>query len=208
MALKHRGGVIPYGGEYRWRDPITNVEVVGTHWNMLMNRIYDERRANGIPCGIEFEKEVEEALCRDYPAECEINDPRFPRHKARLGFSEIIAGTRLLLKVKLGNVPLVQQEEANRRANICATCPFNIEFQRPCAGLCGELYSLVKSIIGAASVAGEERLRSCSLCGCFLGAAVWLPVDVQRSVLTDDQKMQFDNVPNCWKAQLSTVAMK
>ena len=208
MALKHRGGVIPYGGEYRWRDPITKVEVVGSHWNMLMNRIYDERKANGVPCGIEFEKEVEEALCRDYPQECEINDPRFPRRVARLGFAEIVAGTRLLLKVKLGGVPLVQQEEAARRADICATCPFNVHFNKPCAGLCGELYSVVKAIVGGAALPNEERVNSCSICGCFIGAAVWLPVDVQRSVLTDDQKMQFDNVPNCWKAQISTVSMK
>ncbi len=191
--------MIPYGGLYRWRDPITKVEVVGTHWEMLMNRIYEQRKANSIPVGIGFEEEVEADLCRDFPAECEMSDPRFPKKRARLGWSEILAGTKLLLKVKLGNVPLVQPEEAARRANICATCPFNIEFHRPCAGICGELFAIVKSIVGGNTVPNEERIKSCSICGCFLGAAVWLPVDVQRSVLSDDQKAQFDSLDFCWK---------
>lgn len=206
MGLTRKGGAVPYGGGYTWVDPITKVSVYGTHWEMLMNRIYDERRANGIPCGLELEQEVEQSLCQDYPAECETNDPRFPKKLARLGFNEIIAGTKLLLKVKIGNIPLVAMEEATRRANICATCPFNIEFHRPCAGVCGELFNIVKSIIGALTVPNEDRIKSCSICGCFLGAAVWLPVDVQRSVLSDDQKAQFDSVPHCWKKQEIAVA--
>ena len=199
LALKYKGHVVPYGGPYRWRDPITKVEILGMNWTMLMNRIYDHRKANSIPVGIELEEEVERDLCRDYPAECEINDPRFPKVLARIGFNEILSGTKLLLKVKLENIPLVQREEAERRANICASCPFNVDFQRPCAGLCGELYNVVKAIVGNENVSNSERLKSCSLCGCFLGAAVWLPVDVQLSVLPQEKVDQFNNVPHCWK---------
>ena len=199
VALKRKGGSVPYGGGYRWVDPITKVEVFGTHWDMLMQRIYDERKANGIPCGLEMENEVEAQLCQDYPQECEVNDPRFPRKLARLGFAEILAGTKLLWNIKMNNVPLVVVEEATRRANICATCPFNIEFHRPCAGICGQLLDLVKSIIGANSVPNEARIKSCSICGCYLGAAVWIPVKEQRDVLTQTQRDQFDNVPHCWK---------
>jgi hypothetical protein len=209
-GLKRKGTAVPYGGVYRWVDPISKVEVLGTHWEMLMNRIYEERRANSLPCGIEFEAEVEADLCRDYPAECELNDPRFPKKRGWIPFHEIVAGTKLLLRFKLAGSPLVAQEEAERRANICATCPFNVEYHRPCAGLCGELKSLVESIVGAARVSQESRLKSCSLCGCFLGAAVWLPVDLQRSVLSETQTGQFDNVEWCWKGspKISVAAMR
>lgn len=168
---------------------------------MLMTRIYAERKANGIPCGLEFEDEVERDLCRDYPAECQLDDPRFPRKRNWLSFHEIIAGTKLLLKFKVSGSPVVAQEEAERRANICASCPFNVEFQRPCAGLCGELYSLVQSIIGNLHVSQESKVKSCQLCGCYLGAAVWLPVDLQRSVLSEHQLEQFDSVDFCWKGK-------
>jgi hypothetical protein len=201
LGLKRKGAAVPYGGVYRWTDPITKVEVLGTHWEMLLNRIYDERKANGIPCGLGFEDEVELDLCRDYPAECELNDPRFPKKRGWLSFHEIVAGTRALLKFKLAGSPLVAQEEAERRANICATCPFNVEFQRPCAGLCGELNTLVQAIVGGRQTSNAGRLKSCQLCGCFIGAAIWIPVDIQREVLTDAQREQFDNVDWCWKGK-------
>lgn len=200
LRLKSRS-LIPHGGGFRWRDPITNVEVFGTNYEMLIQLAYNERRANSAPIGLGFEQEVEADLCRSYPDEAETFDPRVPSNR-RLGLSDVVHGTMAMIHHRLAGSPLVSQEEANRRAEICARCAFNVTFTKPCS-LCPDLENLVRAAMTSGkSTPFDNELKSCQLCSCFTKVSVWTELEIQCKPLTDDQRDMFKSLVElgrCWK---------
>lgn len=196
-------GIVPYGGMWRTRDRMTGIPVEGTNFNMVVNRIRDARKANGIPEGIGFEDEVEKWLCEDHPTECELYDPNAPRQRS-LTITDVIHGTKVLLAFKMAGSPLVSAEEANRRAAICNGCQFNIQFPKPCSGICPDLKRVVEGIIGNQRTSLAQDNRSCSICGCFTESQVWLPLDILDRGLTDEMRNQFNSIPHCWKKTQTT----
>lgn len=195
--LKSRN-VIPHGGMFSWKDPVTQQWVRGTNWQMLINRIYDHRKANSVPIGLGFEDEVERDLCRDYPDECYIPDPNFPINR-QLSLSDVVRGSQVMMAYKLAGSPLVERSEAERRAQICLRCPFNTHFSKPCTGICQELADVVNSIIAHQGTQYDQDLKACNVCGCFLQAAIWLPLDIQCKGVTDPMKAKFSLIKGCWK---------
>jgi hypothetical protein len=183
---------------FRWTDPLTHITVEGTSLDMLLQRAYDERRANSVPTGLEFELEVERDLCQSYPNECQYFDAKTAPHR-RLGMGDVIAGTMTILRHKLAGSPLESQEEANRRAAICSTCQFNQHFHKPCAR-CGDLEDLVRSAMAQGKrTPYDDDLKSCNICACFTKVAVWVPLSVQCPGLTDEQREMFSQIAHCWK---------
>lgn len=197
LALNAWNGV-PYGGGYRIKDPLSGVEIFGTTFDMFLNRMREQRRANGFPIGLEFEQEMEQLACKFYPQECtNIDEDRIrPRN---LGLHDVIVGTTVMAKFVVSGMKVVPQEEAERRASICVNCPYNTRFAKPCNGVCAELANLVKSIVGQVGTSKDASLHACNLCGCFLPAAVYLPLETQVPPLSDGQKAQFESVDKCWK---------
>lgn len=165
---------------------------------MVLTFALQERKANNVPVGLDFEKELERDLCASKPEECEWVDAAVPR-KRRLSFQDVINGTRVLLNFKLSGSPLVDHQEANRRAAICSTCTFNTVFDRPCGGRCGELNEIVLKIIGGQGTPYDDPSKSCGLCGCTTAAHVWLPLDILATGLNDDMKKAFNSLSWCWK---------
>jgi hypothetical protein len=199
----------PYGGEVRWQDPITSVVCVGTTYEMLMDRAYAQRKANGVPTGLAFESEIEESLCRDYPAECEGGDPRVPR-RYTLGFDVVLRGTKVLLAViaeqakhliGLAQSPLVEQQTAEYRAMVCANCPMNTDFMRGCTR-CEDVLNLVRQIKGSRTTRHDKQLKACQICGCSTEAHVWVRLDLLAKGVTQEMKTQFaamNEINGCWK---------
>ena len=155
----------PYGGLYVWRDPITGIEVKGTTGDMLYSNAVAQRNANSVPMGLEFWDSVMSDLCRDYPNECSNVDPNQVRRRP-WAMGDIVRGTLVMMNHKLTGSQLVSQEEANRRAKICASCPHAAYFSKPCTGLCRELSNLLMSI-GNRTTPYDHDLRACNICGCW-----------------------------------------
>jgi hypothetical protein len=197
LALKAWNGV-PYGGGYRVKDPLSGVEIFGVTFNMWIQRMRDQRKANGFPIGIEFEQEMEQLVCAHYPQECENIDIDKIRTRS-LGLHDIMVGTTVMAKFVVSGMRVVPQEEAERRAGICLNCPHNARFAKPCNGVCAELAALVRTIVGQHGTSKDTGLHACMICACFLPAAVYLPLTTQIPPLSDGQKAQFESVPNCWK---------
>lgn len=187
----------PYSGMYLWKDPITGIEVTGTTGDMLYNNAVSQRNANSVPMGLEFWDSVMTDICKDYPQECSNVDPT--RIRAR-GWSmgDIVRGSLVMLSHKLSGYELVSQEEATRRAGICATCPQASYFSKPCTGLCRELANLLTST-GSKSTPYDNDLRACNVCGCWTKISVWFPLETQCAGVTEEMKEQFKSVSNCWK---------
>lgn len=189
---------IPYGGKYQVKDRLTGLEVKGTTFRMLVERVIASRRANSVPVGLGFEEEIEQWCCQDYPNECQNVDSDRVYNRS-LTFHDVINGTRLMISFYAAGKPLVERQEAENRAKICASCPYNVTFKMPCSGICGELADVVNRIIGGKGTPHDANLRSCAVCGCYLQASVWVPLDLQVKVLSDQQKAQYEALGHCWK---------
>lgn len=187
----------PRGGIYFWRDPITGVELQATTGDMLYDRAVAERTANGVPMGLEFWDSVMADVCRDYPDECSNVDPNQPRRRG-WSMGDIVRGTLVMMNHKLNGSELVSQEEATRRAGICAVCPHAAYFSKPCTGLCRDLANLLGST-GQKSTPYDNDLRACGICGCWTKVSVWFPLETQCVGVTDEMKAQFKVTSRCWK---------
>ena len=106
-----------------------------------------------------------------------------------------------MISFKAAGSPIVSRDEANRRAEICSKCKFNVRFPKPCNGYCGELREIVTALVGSERTSYEEKLESCSICGCYLSAAVWMDLGTQIKPLSQEIKNQFESVSWCWKKQ-------
>lgn len=197
MRLKHRRR-IPHDGPWRIQDPATGVWVSGNDFDQVEHFWYQQRRANGVPIGLGDREIIERLMCEQIPIECESDDPNRPRKRA-LGLADLVNGARVMLSHWWNNRALVAPEEADRRAAICANCPFNVTFTKPCTGICAELADLVNPIIGAHGTRYDAQLRSCSICACFLSAAIWVPLDIQCRGVDAAMRSMFAAVPHCWK---------
>jgi hypothetical protein len=172
------------------------------HFNGLMEKIVQYRQANGFPCGLGLEDEVEQAVCLAYPQEAENIDPRIPSTTMRLGWEDIVNGTRNLAAFIGAGRPYVSQDEANRRARICASCPFKGDFVRQCGSLCGKLLETIKDFVTSRSTPYDGQLMSCRVCKCHCQAIVWVPLKYQTPHLSQHQKDQYAyaaQIHSCWK---------
>lgn len=189
---------IPYNGYWIYVQPETGAEIKGNTWTILLNKIRDYRKANGIPIGLGFEDEVERYVCEHQAAECEEVIEGKAR-KRSLTLTDVVNGTRAMLAHWFNNRKLVDRVEAERRANICVGCPLNVKFAKPCGGICMELQEVVGAITNAQGTGYDYRLNQCDLCGCFLQSAIWVPLDTQVNVLSTEQQAAFEDIPHCWK---------
>ncbi len=198
LKLKNRS-VIPYGGQWYYKDPHSGQEFRWYQFDVLVDKIRAHRQANNYPVGLEFEQEIENQVCINHPEEAEPFDPRIPR-KRKFVIGDIIRGTSVMMQHWIAGSPLVERSEAERRAQICKRCTYNDDFSKPCSiGICGELKNVVSSIVNHQGTVYDKDLKACQLCGCFLQAAIWLPLEVQCTGVTPEMKEAFKVVPECWK---------
>jgi len=196
-------GQLPYGGKYSLNLPELGIVGWGQNYFDLKERVEAWRHANGWPVGLGFDEELQAAVCRDYPAECTIELPPALPAPQKIGWGDVMRGTVMMAKNKLAGSPTVSDEEANRRAEICARCILRSDYTSPCP-LCKDLENLAVSMVGARTTKFDGRLqrKACAICHCFLGASVWVDLDLQWSVLSDEQKEQFwvaHREIGCWK---------
>ena len=197
LRLKHYQ--IPAGGMWHYPEPHSGKIISTVTYDNLLRILYELYRKNGWPIGLDFENEVEARLCVQHPSECEIDVPKTRRRSRRMTWGDLMRGTRVLLSFKLAGSPIVPPEEAERRADICAACPENITFDKPCGGICAELMNLVRAVIGSRRTRQHDNLRACSICHCLLEAAVQIPLEHQCKGVTSEMKEQFSSLQSCWK---------
>lgn len=195
---------IPYDAPFVMDDKASGFVGQGINFETLVANVQKFRRANEIPIGLGFESELEAAVCAKYPSECKETDINLPPKTApRLRLKDVILGTKVMLSLigarLVGNNPIVSEEEAARRANICAGCKFNVKYPLPCGGFCGELRDLVHSIVGNRKSHRDDELGACGICGCELKSSVWVVREIQFDPLPENLKNQFRGIEWCWK---------
>lgn len=198
MKLKSRG-IIPHGGYFHVLDPLTGNRISAVHWDHLMTKVKEERRAMGAPIGLELDQEVEQWACIAHPDEVEVVDERLPKRRS-LNLDDVVRGTQVLFAFKLAGSPLVSQEEANRRAAICRVCPMNLMWSQSCS-VCAKVENAVQAVVGNVRTKHDQQLFSCSICACSLKAAVHIPNAILNKANNAEMNRAFELAAeafNCW----------
>ena len=197
--------------EYWWRNrnfPRDKAIVPGT--DEVIHRgsaeqCYEAWSARCAELGLEFPnilasfgdcscKALPESLRDEACAKMSDAAPEVLRQKRLIGFRDIKA---FFAKVaswwKAGEC--VSQDEADRRAAICAGCELNQSAFLPGCPGCTNMAAEVFKFIGGKKTASDAALKSCGHCGCQTSVIIWAGL----GVLINNEK-HLPPVPTwCWK---------
>ncbi len=184
--------VPPHGG-WRYIQPETGFTIVGQHQYELFKKITQHRIANNLPVG-DVQADFEDFACAAQPIGStwcspvlEDDDINLKRH---FTVDDMMKFVNSVLSMLTGK-KLVEHEVAEKRAEICASCPLNTRITGcwSCIGLAEKIYN----IIGTKSTSRDSALSQCGVCGCSLKAKVWLPLDVAKKSV---EGLKFPSF--CW----------
>ena len=165
------------------------------------------RLGNGYPIEPSWKEEIEDEMCRKMAAEwgngiCrraqDLGERRPISWAATQSFLNTMANW--MGGVAQGQPVFVADEEADRRAAICVTCPNNVtSFGGHCGSCADRVMRGLTRVIGRRKTQYDKSLGSCAICSCSLAAAVWFPLAAQRAGLSEELKGEFRKVEFCWK---------
>lgn len=124
---------------------------------------------------------------------------------AGLSVVNVKQGTLTLLHTALSG-RRVESLEAEHRAQVCSTCTQNRDVPG-CRGCAAEsLKNLVEQIRGNRVTSLDGALKVCCVCGCFLTAKVWIPLDILLAHTPAPQLERFRTKASwCWMLEENTA---
>ena len=171
--------------------PVLNVDVQGGDFWDMVGKCEKLLISNGINPPTDLLSQIENNLCdrlAGHPACVPCS-----QEKQKLGFAEIVRWVKAMYQFAInGKFELVPQEEAERRAKICAACPHQIATSG-CWG-CKGIAGMLPHIAGAKTTSYDPQLKACGICGCYNAVSVHLPVEVQGG-----ENLEFPDF--CWKSK-------
>jgi len=97
------------------------------------------------------------------------------------------------IRRRMGNKTLVSPLEAQRRANVCLTCPMKSAVMG-----CGMCKQALKFFVDPPQKLNPRPPEACGACGCWLEGKVWVP----REALGSSSAFPFwegdETHPRCW----------
>lgn len=200
MKLQFRRKSRPPKGGFQYLHTETLHISTGSNYDDWLYNIRLHREANGLPPV--SAQDAEDQNCMRLSPElarviCTVEGPSRTVDGVTLTLADIVRGTETIARFKLAGSPLVPQEEAERRAEICRRCVNNAPFVSPCGFLCQQLTDLVQKVIGGAKTAYDEDLKSCAVCRCSLPAKVHVPLSILRQTEEPEHQALFPEF--CWQ---------
>lgn len=167
----------------------------------FLEQIRDHRLANGYPISADWVAEIHDELCREHPEWGNTICRRIGANSGPrlLSFAATMSFLQLLGKWVTAGAPYVDQEVAEERAEICASCPKNVYSEFGCGNCTTKIQQIISIIGGKRTTSLDDKLNSCAICSCNLKAAVHFPLESQESNLTPEMKQELRDVPWCWK---------
>jgi len=195
-----RTGVIPPNG-YHFIERHGDVEKIinGTSYENVAEQLLKYRVSNQLPLGRPYE-EVCAYVCGTWPHFCTDQEPvgLVPESSKPTFTIEVLQWVQLLWK-RQAHVPqpLVNDMEANRRAEICKDCPFQKDWSDYGCGTCVDSVRRQSLVFRAGKdVAGTKKPMGCSILGQENHAAVWAAKGSLPD-MTPEQKAQLP--APCWR---------
>lgn len=184
-------------GGWRYRIPETGILVrSGSFW-LLPDAARAHYNANALAVPNNLSDLILEYVCKN-GAMCEVDGVEIAKGapKKSLNVADVIRFTKTRLDALLKGAK-VDQQEADRRAEICVNCPSN----KPLEGCTGcnskSLKDFVRFLSQSGTTSLDERLQSCEYCGCFIRSMIWTPLE---SLKRYDDVSQLPS--NCWKTKI------
>lgn len=181
---------VPSGG---WWVTWEGQGVRGGDWGNLVANCHKLTVSLGKVPPPDLSRQVEHALCTRLAGN--TNCVPCSKGKQVLGFGAIVRWVKAMYHfAKENKFELVTQDEAERRAEICAKCPLQISTSG-CWG-CKGIAGMLPAIAGARKTSFDAQLKACGVCGCYNAVSVHLPLDAQQ-----DSSLEFPDY--CWKKSQS-----
>lgn len=183
-------GYIVMGDSQGWFYPVhdTKTVVVSVGWNTLVKAVRKHMEANAVVVPSDLASYMGKWWCREVSSEwCIEEDPQ-----KRSAFSLARHAERFFTSAKKfieDGQQRVSQEEAERRAAICASCPLmkdDTPFCASCfaAGIVAWIADHTVALDWKTSQ--DDKLKSCGVCNCRLKLKVHLPKEhMHDPALTD-----------------------
>ena len=156
-----------------------------------------------------LEQRIEDQICREHAAEwgegiCRrvqnLGGRRAISFAAAQSFLNTMASW--LVRTAKGEAAVVSEQEANRRAAICVTCPNNVHsFGGSCGSCADRIMRALAHVVGKRSTPYDHNLGACAICSCSLAAAVHVPLEPQQVGLDEGLRIEFRAIPWCWKRE-------
>lgn len=142
-------------------------------YQLLIKMLKDHRQATGGDLSIGWEGRLQNELCEEhahYP--CKHIAPPIERRVTLNDVKQFLhAGSEWLAS----GGQFVDTEVAQKRLETCLRCPYN-QIVSGCLG-CGGIVFYVLEMLNGRHLEKEDELNSCGVCGCYLRAKVWMPLN-------------------------------
>lgn len=182
---------------YVYTDPDTGWLCEGRDYYSWVSKERDHRNANNLPVPNNLGELMQQQLCKRLPPDLCTYDPSDPEWvDVRLTWDDVYGAVKTYREWKAQGKPFVPNEEAERRAKICANCYLNVHVAG-CGGLCNEIVRLVTETKGDKKTSVDGQLKNCGACKCVNSAQIWFPIDVLLANDSPDKQPKY--AENCWK---------
>ncbi len=188
--------ITPPNNGFPYRQPETGFLFKQIAFSDLLTEVRDHRKGNNLPIGPNFEGEVEDGSCRllleafpEYQGCVTENGSRAYAPGRKWNLADVRSFLHTIQGLATSGDKFVSQEEAERRAEICARCPMNRDI--PECWTCGGVTALIRTIKGDRNTSRDNDLKVCNSCGC----------DIKTKVFINKDLMKRDDVtwnPTCW----------
>lgn len=170
----------PPGG-FRYTQPESGHFMKAITFNMLCSKVLRHRqnmRYRIVTEGFQtIGQEMEDYICHLLSPDDQVRNCKAGyRSRGSVPWQEVSEFIKTAAKWFVTGRRLVPNEEAERRAAICANCPLNVGMSG-CASCRNEVNEFVHETLHR-STQLDERLQACGVCGCELKSTVHLPIDV------------------------------
>lgn len=189
MPLVFNPNLYPSGGWF-FRDA-SGVKHTANGFNALVTAVVQYRQRNGFPLG-DPTAEVTAQLCSRTPGYCkdsnQVAPPPGGRVPAHLGQKLLDRLSALVREKRFGRIKKVSDDEAQRRANICAQCPRQTGLPLTCGACITDVEKMRRGILDREPI--HQGIQVCR---------VWQD-DLQTAVHLETGGSNHSDLPDfCWR---------
>lgn len=172
----------------------TNTRLEDFSRQALIPRVAAHLRGNNLPPMVNPEEEIDDYICaalseKQQARMCQFRVEGDYPTAVTTGLADVMAFVDFVME---NGIKFVPQEEAERRARICAQCPLNV----PVSGcsvceIARTLMDKSAKLLAGRTTEQDSKLKACACCGCQLQAKVHL-----------DMKVPYRNAKfpsHCWQ---------
>lgn len=190
----------PPGG-WRYTVPETGITIKAQFFNGLKQRVIKHLQANGVTISDERLLVFEDGACRETQPPGSWCAKRAPKPvEGKLPHLTLAHLDRFLKSIwyAITQRDFVGREEAERRAEICRTCPLITGGLGGCSG-CYTLLKKAQSLVEKNPITMDAGAEVCGACGCYVPILVHLKNSTLDKAV--GEKMPKYAEGHCWRLE-------